>query len=190
MLSIISFVGFSTSGKTSLLEKVVPCLKARGYRVGVVKHATHQVEFDHPGKDSWRLARAGADMLALVSANQTMLLEHGEREAPPEEVIALFEGKVDLVLTEGYKYGPFPKVLLCGTSQPCLPLQWWQDELLAIVTPRPLPSSVPQFHPEDVASLVELLADAYPHFPGIVSPQCAPLTRRLKTSGVILTQEI
>ena len=65
MPPIISIVGKSNSGKTTFLEKVVRELKRRGYRVAVVKHSTHDIKIDQPGKDTWRLAQAGSDVVVF-----------------------------------------------------------------------------------------------------------------------------
>jgi len=73
VIPVVSIVGKSNSGKTTLLEKLIPELKRRGYRVATVKHDTHGFEIDRPGKDTWRLAQAGADAVVISSGDKLAL---------------------------------------------------------------------------------------------------------------------
>lgn len=106
----ISFVGKSNSGKTTLLEKVIIELKSRGLRVATVKHHSHPLDLDTPGKDSWRHAQAGADVTMLSSPGQLGIMRHycedasGKTEATLEEIAeeALLAG-CDILITEGFK---------------------------------------------------------------------------------------
>jgi len=75
MIPVISFVGNSGVGKTTFLEKLIVILKARGYRLAAIKHDVHEFEVDYPGKDSWRLTQAGADIVVLSSADKLALIE-------------------------------------------------------------------------------------------------------------------
>ncbi|MDZ4230336.1 MAG: molybdopterin-guanine dinucleotide biosynthesis protein B, partial [Dehalococcoidales bacterium] len=75
MTKVVSFVGYSNSGKTTLLEKVINELKGRGYRVGVIKHTSKACEIDIPGKDTWRYAQAGSNIVVLSSQTQMAVLE-------------------------------------------------------------------------------------------------------------------
>ena len=110
MPEVVSFVGKSGSGKTTLLEKVIPELVRRGVRVGAIKHDAHHFEIDHPGKDSYRLAAAGA-VVTLISSPEKLALVRRHEDAPPiEEILMTYFGDVDLVLTEGFKRSPLPKV--------------------------------------------------------------------------------
>jgi molybdopterin-guanine dinucleotide biosynthesis protein MobB len=108
----VSFVAKSGTGKTTLLEKVIARLKERGYRVGVVKHDAHRFEIDHPGKDSQRLAAAGADTMLLASPEKLALIKRHADQPPLAELLEAYFGDVDIVLAEGFKYGPLPKIEL------------------------------------------------------------------------------
>ena len=106
---VVSVVGKSGVGKTTALEKVIAELKSRGYRVGTVKHDTHGFDVDKPGKDSWRHARAGSDIVVISGPRKMALIQQLSREMPLDKIVSLM-GEVDLVLTEGYKLGDKPKI--------------------------------------------------------------------------------
>lgn len=108
---VISFIGSSGSGKTTMLERLVPILRDRGYRVAVIKHVHHKgFDLDRPGKDSYRLTQAGADIVLLSSPERIALLEETSREWSLGELLALVPGRADLVLTEGYRGHDTPHV--------------------------------------------------------------------------------
>ncbi len=161
MLPIISFVGKSGTGKTTFLEQVVAELKRRGRRVAVIKHDVHGFEIDRPGKDSWRYAQAGADAVIISSPDRFALIQRVPRERTVDELAALVECDVEIVLTEGYKRGPKPKVEIsrAAVSQDLL---CSADELVALVTDQEFPerpdlATVPRFTLDDVAGVADLL---------------------------------
>ncbi len=159
-IPIVSIVGFSDSGKTTLLERLIPELRRRGYRVAVVKHHPHPgVETDAPGTDTWRLARAGAEQVALVTPDQVVHWKRREGEPPLSEVVAEIRG-VDLILTEGFKKERFPKVEVHRNTDfppPIGPL----EEVVAIVSDRRFDLPVPQFDPDDVQGLADLIEERF-----------------------------
>jgi molybdopterin-guanine dinucleotide biosynthesis protein MobB len=112
---MLGFAAFSGTGKTTLLEKLIPQLLQQGVRVAMVKHAHHAFEIDKPGKDSYRLRKAGAQQM-LIASDQRMALMT-ERPTPQEprldELITRLDLEtVDLILVEGFKHVPFPKIEL------------------------------------------------------------------------------
>lgn len=106
----VSFVAGSGTGKTTLLEKVIAELKRRGYRVGVIKHDAHSFDIDHPGKDSWRLTRAGADTMLISSSEKLAVVKQHDTAPPVEELLATYFDDVDVVLIEGFKKSALPKI--------------------------------------------------------------------------------
>lgn len=108
----VSFVARSGTGKTTLLEQLIPILKQRGYRVGVIKHDAHRFEIDYPGKDSYRLTAAGADSMLLCSADKLALVRRLAQEPPLEELLAACGDDLDIILTEGFKQHGLPKIEL------------------------------------------------------------------------------
>ncbi len=156
MIPIVSFVGKSNSGKTTLLEKVVRELKMRGYRVAVVKHSPHGFDIDHPGKDSWRFVQAGSDVVALSSSDKVVFFERLNTELTLAQIGTLFDGKVDIVLTEGYKNGKAPKILVMAAGQDGKEI-CGADETLATVSARLSSPGMPQFAYDDVIRVLDLL---------------------------------
>src|SRR5512146_1371847 len=113
LVPVVSVVGKSNVSKTTFLEKLIPELVRRGYRVGTVKHDVHGFELDTPGKDTWRHALAGSRAVTISGPNKVAVLLGVEREATLDEVVELIEGQVDLVLTEGYKREAKLKIEVC-----------------------------------------------------------------------------
>ena len=155
-IPIVSFVSACSGvGKTTLLEKVVVILKQRGLRLAVIKHDAHRFEMDHPGKDTWRLAQAGADVVAISSPEKVALLEKVPSEKSLDEVAAMIFG-VDLILTEGFKQGGKPKIEVYRAELQ-KPLASLAEELLAIAGDTSLPG-VPCYALDDAAGIAgELL---------------------------------
>jgi molybdopterin-guanine dinucleotide biosynthesis protein MobB len=155
--TIVSIVAKSNTGKTTLIEKLVPELRRRGLSIGVVKHHHHLSSFDVPGKDTFRMARAGADVVVGISPVQVAVFQAQVDEDTFEEAILTHCSDVDLVLTEGYKRGPFPKIEVHRTERSdeliCEP-----DELLAIVSDREWDLPVRRFALDDAAAIADFLA--------------------------------
>ncbi|PIF24035.1 molybdopterin-guanine dinucleotide biosynthesis protein MobB [Candidatus Pantoea floridensis] len=111
---LLAFTAWSGTGKTTLLEKVIPLLKAQGIRSGLIKHTHHQMDIDTPGKDSYLLRKAGADQV-IVASNQRWALM-SETPNQPLNLVALASrmelSTLDLVLVEGFKDEPVPKIAL------------------------------------------------------------------------------
>src|SRR3989304_9649697 len=130
MVPIISIVGKSDSGKTTLIEKLVRELIRRGYAVGTVKHDAHQFEIDHPGKDSWRHKQAGAGTVVVSSPAKAAVVKSVDKELTLDEIAAAYLADVDIILTEGFKREPKPKVevLADGDSELISPL----DEIFLV----------------------------------------------------------
>lgn len=101
-IPVVSIVGKSDSGKTTLLERLIRALTDRGYRVGTVKHHVHDFDIDIPGKDSWRHAKAGAAVTLVSSPSKLGMVRQMDHEASLEELLALAPD-VDILLTEGYR---------------------------------------------------------------------------------------
>ncbi|MGQ9501557.1 MAG: molybdopterin-guanine dinucleotide biosynthesis protein B [Anaerolineae bacterium] len=161
--AVVCFVARSGTGKTTLLEKLIPRLKARGLRVGVLKHHAHATAFDVPGKDSYRMAQAGADIVVGACAAQVAIFYPANGPPDLEALIARHLHQVDLVLVEGYKESSHPKIEVCRAAHatrdergmPQLMAQ--PDELLAVVSDCALDVSVPHFGLNDADRLAEFL---------------------------------
>ena len=159
VIPMISVVGKSNTGKTTLLEKLVAELKRRGYRVATVKHDTHGFDIDRPGKDSWRHAQAGSDVVVLSGPNRLAMIEKREQEMTLNE-IADRVTNVDIILTEGYKRGDRPKIEV-SRREKSSELLCTEDELIAIATDQPFDMNVPQFGLDDAVGLVDLIEEKF-----------------------------
>ena len=157
LIPLVAIVGKSGSGKTTLIEKLIPELKCRGYRVGTIKHHHHTAEIDHEGKDSWRHAQAGADTVVLTSSSKVAVVKAVSSEPTPEEVRALFFRDVDLILVEGYKTYPLPKIEIFRSAVHERPICTQDDHLIAIVSDSDVRVDVPYFGLEDISTLVDFL---------------------------------
>ncbi len=112
---ILGFIANSGTGKTSLLLKLIPLLKAKGLKIAIIKHSHHNFDIDHPGKDSYRLRHAGADQMLIASRRHWALmveLEDQNLEEPNlEQLISkLDQENLDLILVEGFKHEAIPKI--------------------------------------------------------------------------------
>lgn len=153
---VVSVVAKSGTGKTTFLEKLLPELKARGLRVGVLKHHGHATSFDAPGKDTYRLAQAGADVVIGVSAVQVAVFRQEDGAADLDAVIARHAAGLDLLLTEGYKRGTYPKIEIHRAAR-SIELLCQADELLALVSDMRWPFATPQFDLDDAAGVADFL---------------------------------
>ena len=109
-MNIYGVIGWKNAGKTSLMERLVAEITARGFRVSTVKHVHHDVDLDHPGKDTYRHRTAGAEEVVLASANRMALLREHRGGEPDLAVILARMAPVDLVLVEGYKRDTHPRI--------------------------------------------------------------------------------
>lgn len=113
--------------RRTFLEKLIPKLKAYGLKIAIVKHDGHRFDIDHEGKDSDRFTKAGADVTGLISSEKAVLMDN--RTVDPEEFLKKIDG-VDLILTEGFKHGPWPKIMLhrkeTGKPMPLRRKNVWQ----------------------------------------------------------------
>lgn len=153
---ILSFVARSGTGKTTFLTKLLPELRQRGLRVGVVKHHAHPTSFDTPGKDTFRLAEAGAALVIGIGPVETAVFRRQTDGADLNAILAREGAGLDLILTEGLRRGPYPKVELhrsdCGHELLCRP-----DELVALVSDIRWPWDIPQFDWDAIADIADWL---------------------------------
>ena len=153
MIPIVSIVGKSDSGKTTLIEKLIPELTRRGYRIATVKHDIHGFEVDREGKDSWRHKQAGAHTVVISSPNKIALIRDVERDLNLEELREKLIQDVDLILSEGYKKDVQPKIEIFRKEKHRELLSTKEDNLVAIVSNQEFNVGVPCFHLEDMKGL-------------------------------------
>lgn len=153
---IVSIVGKSNSGKTTLIERLIPVLGARGYRIGTIKHSHHDIDLDRPGKDSYRHKEAGAEAVMVAGPNRIALVKD-VADAWLDDLVGYFKD-LDLIVTEGYKRTTRPKIEVCRAARSGTPLCADDPSLVALVTDldiEPLP--VPVFRLDDIQGLADFI---------------------------------
>jgi molybdopterin-guanine dinucleotide biosynthesis protein B len=158
-MRIIGLAGWSGSGKTTLLARVIPRLAARGLRVSTLKHAHHSFDLDQPGKDSHVHRAAGATEVLIGSSNRWAMV-HELRGAPEPRMWDLLRklAPVDLVIVEGYKREPHPKLEVhrAVLGKPLLHPK--DPRIVAIASDRPMPAArLPVVDLDDIDAIVDLL---------------------------------
>ncbi len=162
-LPLIGFCAYSGTGKTTLLRQLIPLLKDRNLRTGVVKHAHHRFDIDHPGKDSYELRQAGANQIAVASKNRTAWIEeHDDDRKEPvlnDALSVMDTSKLDLVLVEGFKTEAFPKIELHRPSRG-KPLMCSHDQnIIALATDEYVPAAaaIHQLNLNDVNAIADFI---------------------------------
>jgi len=160
---VVCFVARSGTGKTTFLEKLIPRLKAHGLRIGVLKHHAHATAFDVPGKDSYRMAQAGADVVVGACAAQVAVFYPANGSPDLEALIDQHLCHVDLILVEGYGQSRHPKIEVCRAAHTTLDdnglprLISQPEELLAVVSDCPLNVLAPRFDLNDAEGVANFL---------------------------------
>lgn len=159
-IPIIGFAAYSGTGKTTLFEALLPKLTEAGLRIGMLKHAHHNFDVDKPGKDSYRLRKAGASQMLIASRNRFALMtETPEAEAEFEYLLTRFdEDKLDVVLVEGCKNIAFPKIEL-HREEVGKPWLYPHDEnIIAIASDSAeLDSELPQMNINDLDAIAQFV---------------------------------
>ncbi len=163
-MRVVSFVAArSNSGKTTLIEKIVKILKARGFRVAVIKHASGGFDIDKPGKDSWRFEQAGADTVVLAGPDRMAIVRKMDREPSLEELERAAVDS-DIVIYEGFKKSARNKieVFRFGISGE-RPLCTEDRSYLALVSDKSFPLSIPSFDLNDAEGVAGFIVKDCSH---------------------------
>ena len=163
MPPVVSIVGKSKSGKTTLIEKLIGELKLRGYRVATIKHVPQGITFDEPDKDSWRHIQAGSEAATISSPRKVVLIKPVTREPTLNEIARLLGEDYDIILTEGFKDSDAPKVET-HRKEAGPPLRAIK-KVVAMVTDESLETKARQFSFEDVEGLADFVEE------GFIKPQ-------------------
>ncbi|MFY0543629.1 molybdopterin-guanine dinucleotide biosynthesis protein B [Brevibacillus sp. H7] len=156
---VVQFVGYSNSGKTTLLAKLIPGLEREGIRVGVIKHdGGHDFEWDQPGKDTYRFREAGASIVAIQSATKTAMVE--QRPVPLQQLVKrMGEAGADLVLVEGFKREGYPKLVMLRDPSDAELLDTLSDVVAVISREQFVHPVLPVFLADQVEEIVQFLFD-------------------------------
>ncbi len=154
-MKIFLVVGRKKRGKTTLVESLLPEFKTRGYKVGSIKYTTDDHVFDTPGKDSFRHTQAGAESTLILSPHKIAFFSNHRPGENTEKLLEfLFEG-YDLIIGEGFKDSPYPKIEVMDPSRDQIPLCTSEDNLKAIVCDAEVNSSVPVFLMRQIKELAD-----------------------------------
>jgi molybdopterin-guanine dinucleotide biosynthesis protein B len=160
-IPILCVVGRSNSGKTTLIERVIPELVRAGYRVATVKHAGHGFDLDTEGKDSWRHKRAGASTVIVLSRGSLAMFSDVSEQIKVEEIRDRYlDHEIDLIIAEGWKSDDYPKIVVVRDQLGEVPVS--PQGLLAVVSTEPVDVPVPRLHPDDVQALTALIIRHFP----------------------------
>ena len=146
-IPVLGFAAYSGTGKTTLLKSIIPLLKERGLRLGIIKHAHHNFDIDHPGKDSYELRKAGADKMLIASSQRWALMveEPLYDDSPSLQTLInkLADDSIDLIIVEGFKHEAFPKIEInrAGLNKDLLYPN--DDSIIALVTDRKFREDAP-----------------------------------------------
>ncbi|MGI5971796.1 MAG: molybdopterin-guanine dinucleotide biosynthesis protein B [Oscillospiraceae bacterium] len=151
---VVSIIGWSGSGKTTFIEKLLPVLKKRGIRVAVIKHDGHEFEMDYEGKDTWRFTKAGACAVAITSASHAALLYN--RPVELEDLIKAAGAGADIILLEGFKSLGYPRIEVHRLANG-KPMYEKPENLIAVVTDDDGISGAPVFSLDDASGVADLL---------------------------------
>ncbi len=161
MIPIVSIVGKSDSGKTTLIEKLIPELNARGYSVGTIKHDAHSFEIDKEGKDSWRHGKAGARVVVISSSTKMAVMKKVDSEQSLDALGGYLDGEVDIILTEGYKRGDKEKIEVFRSAEHKELMSTVEDKLVAVASDVEIEAGVPRYHIDDVEGLAGFIEERY-----------------------------
>ncbi len=159
MIPIVSIVGKSNSGKTTLLEKIIADLTHRGYRIATIKHNRHGFDIDHEGKDSYRHKKAGAHITVVSSPHQLALVQDVDHDHSFDEIRDKFISGADIILTEGFKVNDYPKIEVFRAELKRELISSRKDGLVAVASDVKLDIDVPCLDlndPKAVADFIEL----------------------------------
>lgn len=172
MMRLMGLSGWSGAGKTTLIAALIPTLLQRGLTVSTIKHAHHAFDVDKPGKDSYIHRESGAREVLVASAHRFALM-HELRGAPEPPLTELLRrlSPVDLVIVEGFKSDPHPKIEVHRTATDKDYIYPGDPYIRAIATDAPGPFPMPRFALDDIDGIAEwVIREAVPIEPGDVSP--------------------
>ena len=179
MPPIVSIVGKSKSGKTTLIEELIRELKSRGYRVATIKHTPQGMTFDEPDKDSWRHIQAGSEATAISSPDRVVLIKPVTQALTLDEIAHLIGEDCDIILAEGFKQDNALKIEV-HRREVGLPLSAVK-KLIAIATDEPLETKTRQFSLQDIKGLADLLEE------GFIKPQRERFSLYVNNVPVVLS---
>jgi len=159
-MKVFGFAGWSGSGKTTLIEQLIPRFVMQGLKVSLIKHAHHNFDVDQPGKHSWRHREAGCQEVLVTSARRWVLMHElrGAEEPGLDEQLARLS-PCDLVLVEGFKRHPIPKLEIWRKDNDKPLLHPEDPHIVAVATDVPVETKLPRFDLNDYDAVVAFILD-------------------------------
>ncbi len=157
-IPVVSFVGRSNTGKTTVIEQLIPILREAGLRVAVIKHHHRDFDIDKPGKDTYRYKQAGARITILTSPHKIAVVEDIDVEPRLNAIVERFIQDADLLIVEGYKKESIPKIEVFQRRVDT-PAPMCKDDknLIAVITDESIELPVPVLKRDDVQSVADLI---------------------------------
>jgi molybdopterin-guanine dinucleotide biosynthesis protein B len=161
-MKIFGIAGYKNAGKTTLVVELIKEFRQRGLRIATIKHAHHEFDIDHPGKDSHQHREAGAEEVIVASSRRwAHIRELSEADEPLLDELLQHIGSVDLVLIEGYKHGLHPKLELRRTGREAPEMAGTDDSIKAVVNDGPAETAgLPLLERSDVAAIADFILQA------------------------------
>lgn len=160
-MSILFIVGRKKAGKTTLVERLLSSLGDRGYKLGSIKHTSHNHEFDREGTDSFRHAKAGAETTLILSPHKVALFSESMKNRDFHQLLDFIFADCDLIIGEGFKGSPFPKIEVLGSAKDTVPTCGLQDNLIAVVGEGKTELSVPHFTADQVVEITNFVEEKF-----------------------------
>jgi molybdopterin-guanine dinucleotide biosynthesis protein B len=158
-MKVIGVIGYSNTGKTTLIEKLIPLFAARGLRVSALKHAHHGFDVDRPGKDSYRYREAGAGQVLIATTQRWALLTETPNDSAPLEVLLAQLAPCDLVIVEGFRSeGHIPRIEVRRRTNTEPPLFPHDPNVIAVAADHAVDTELPVLDLNDAAKIAEFIA--------------------------------
>ncbi|OQZ01450.1 MAG: molybdopterin-guanine dinucleotide biosynthesis protein B [Candidatus Brocadia sp. UTAMX2] len=157
-IPVVLIVGKQNTGKTSLIETLIPLLKKRGYRVGTIKYNVPSFQIDYEGKDTYRHFGAGADIVSISSPAKLAIIKRGVGKSPA--IKTLIESNyrdVDIILVEGYKRWNYPAIEIINNRQRVIAKSKRSKHRLQIISIAKTPLQMPGFSQDDIDKVIQFI---------------------------------
>ena len=158
MPPILTIMGRTNSGKTTLIERLIGHFNQRGYKISIIKHMKHRFNIDHEGKDSFRYREAGAFSAIITNDEHFALVSDNVERLSPEALAGRYLGDSDLIIIEGHKYVALPKIEVIGDSEEPPLIESGVSGIIAIVSDTYAHPSLPCFKRDDIEGIAGFIA--------------------------------
>lgn len=158
-IPVISIIGKQNAGKTTLIERIIPLLRRKGYKVGTIKYNVPSFEIDYEGKDTYRHYHAGADVVSISSPKKLAMIKRFERKPPTiKDIIKTHYQNVDIVLVEGYKNWRYPYIEVQNSPYRVMPAnKKYKNHIKITATTMKIRSQIPVFHKNDLNNVINFI---------------------------------